>query len=47
MVLDENASKVHLCDCRTAKNNVGETVRGLEADFAFAAALGQVLRKRE
>ena len=47
MVLDENTSKVHLCDCRTTKNNVGETIRGLEADFAFTAALGKVLRKLE
>lgn len=47
MVLDENTSKVHLCDCGTTKNNVGETIRGLEADFAFTAALAKVLRNLE
>ena len=47
IVLDENTSKVRLCDCGTTANNVGETIWVLEADFAFATALAKVLRKLE
>lgn len=46
-MLDENTSKVRLCDCGTTANNVGETIWILEADFAFTAALAKVLRKLE
>ena len=46
-MLDENTSIVHLCDCGTTANNVGETIWVLEADFAFTAALAKVLRNLE